>query len=254
MNTINITKKEGYAIVQLKSGKVNAINHEMVNELSTAFDELENDTEIRGVILTGIPHFFSAGLNVIELFGYDQKKMRQFMHDFGALHVQMVWFSKPLVCAINGHSPAGGTVLAITADYRIMAEGEKYSIGLNEVAVSVQISNNLVAGYSFWLGQHLAHKYIMAGKLLNCKEALEAGLIDELQTQENLLPRAEKVMQNYLLAHPKILKNTKNKVRKTWLEQLGKYNEEDLEQSLDVWWDPEIRARMQALINRISKR
>lgn len=253
MQTIKITPKKSYTIVQLNRPKVNAINHQMVKELQETFRVLEADDAVQGVILTGTPHFFSAGLDVIELYDYDVEKMRAFMIDFGALHVQMVRFVKPLVCAINGHSPAGGTVFAITADHRIMVDGEKYSIGLNEVAVSVQISHNLAFAYAFWLGNRNAHQFIMDGKLLSPKEALTSGLVDELVTAEELLPRAEAKMQQYLKANPDILRNTKDRVRKVWWNQLETYGKEDLEAALTVWWSHDVRVRMKGLIDRLKK-
>lgn len=255
MQTIKINQKQSYTIVQLNRPKVNAINHQMVKELQQIFSDLEANESVNGVILTGTPHFFSAGLDVIELFGYNEEKMRAFMIDFGALHVQMARFPKPLICAINGHSPAGGTVLAITADHRIMVNGEKFSIGLNEVSVSVQISHNLAFGYAFWLGNGNAHRFIMDGKLLSPKEALDSGLVDELvANDEELLLKAETKMQQYLQANADILRNTKNRVRKTWWNYLEKHVEVDLEAALKVWWSDDVRQRMKALIDRISKK
>lgn len=254
MQTIKITPKSAYTIVQLNRPKVNAINHRMVNELEAAFRALKNDETVQGVILTGMPHFFSAGLDVIELYDYDEAKMRHFMTDFGNLHVQMARFSKPLICAINGHSPAGGTVFAIAADHRIMVDGEIYSIGLNEVSVNVQISHNLAFAYAFWLGNRNAHQFIMDGKLLKPTEAFDAGLVDELVTVQELLPRAEAKMQQFLRANPDILRNTKDRVRKVWWNQLGKYDEADLEEALAVWWSPDVRKRMKGLIDRITRK
>ena len=254
MQTIKTTPKQSYTILQLNRPKVNAINHQMVQELQATFEQLAADDTVQGVILTGTPHFFSAGLHVIELYGYDEAKMRAFMIDFGALHVQMARFPKPLICAINGHSPAGGTVFAITADHRIMVDGDKYSIGLNEVAVSVQISHNLAFGYAFWLGNRNAHQFIMDGKLLSPTEALASGLVDELVTAEELLPRAEAKMQQYLQANPDIMRNTKIRVRKEWWNQLETYGEKDLADALAVWWSDDVRGRMKGLIDRISKK
>ena len=108
MHTLNITKKGGYAIVQIQRGKVNAINHQVVNEIRSAFSELGQDDSVRGVILTGIPHFFSAGLDVIELYGYDQMQMRQFMSDFGRMHIELVRFPKPLVLCHYRSLPCRG--------------------------------------------------------------------------------------------------------------------------------------------------
>lgn len=254
MQTIKTTQKQSYTILQLNRPKVNAINHQMVQELQATFAALSADDTVQGVILTGTPNFFSAGLDVIELYDYDRAKMRAFMIDFGALHVQMARFTKPLICAINGHSPAGGTVFAITADHRIMVNDEKYGIGLNEVAVSVQISHNLAVAYAFWLGNRNAHRFIMEGKLLNPQEALAAGLVDEVVTAEELLPRAEAKMQQYLQANPAILQNTKDRVRKAWWNQLEMHGEADLEAALKVWWSEDVRQRMKGLIDRISKK
>lgn len=190
MNTLTVTKKENYAIVQMNRGKVNAINHEMVKELSKIFNRLEDDEAVKGVILTGKPHYFSAGLDLIELYQYDKEQIQDFFTAFGALYLQLVQFKKPFISAITGHSPAGGCVLAVTSDNRYMAEGDAYVIGLNEVAVNIQISQNLTEIYAFWMGEGLAHRYIMEGKLLNGKEALKAGLVDELVPLEKVLERS----------------------------------------------------------------
>lgn len=254
MKTIKVEKKENYAIVQLKRGKVNALNHQMVDELGNAFDHLLSDHSIKGVILTGIPHFFSAGLDVIELYGYNEQQIASFFADFGSLHVQLATFPKPLICAITGYAPAGGCVLAITADYRIMAEGEKYTIGLNEVVVHIQISNNIVNAYAFWIGNGRAHRYILDGKLLNVKEALECGLIDQVVPLEEVLPEAERKMKQFLHADETIFKNTKQKLRSGWVSNLETDGSKDLEEAIKLWWKPDIRTKMKAFIDSLQKK
>ena len=109
-------------------------------------------------------------------------------------------------------------------------------------------------GYAFWIGRGLANRYIMAGKLLTVKEALSCGLVDEVCPLEELLVRAEQKMQQFLQAHPAILSNTKQKLRKDWMDKLELDAEADLEQALNLWWQPEIRARMKAFIERITKK
>jgi 3,2-trans-enoyl-CoA isomerase len=178
MKTLKRIDKEGYTIIKMDRGKVNAINAEMLSELREVFHNLEEDDAVRGVILTGKPHFFSAGLDLIELIEYDQKQISDFFEALGALYTQLVRFPKPFISAITGHAPAGGCVLALTSDNRYMAEGEKYRIGLNEVAVNIQISQNLTEAYAFWMGDGRASRYLLEGKLLSGPEALSAGLVD----------------------------------------------------------------------------
>ncbi len=254
MNTINIEKRENYAIVQLSRGKVNAINHEMVNELTSAFNELDDDQSVKGIILTGTPHFFSAGLDVIELYGYNEEQIEAFFTAFGKLHIQMATFKKPLVCGLTGYSPAGGCVFAITADYRIMAAGEKYTIGLNEVAVNIQISNNLIEAYSFWIGKGKAHEAILDGRLFKVEEAFDSGLVNEVVPLEEVLPVAEKQMKKYLSANETIFKNTKQKLRKHWLESLEVDGSKDLGEAIELWWSPEIRSKMKAFVESLQKK
>ncbi|MFK8102685.1 MAG: enoyl-CoA hydratase/isomerase family protein [Saprospiraceae bacterium] len=254
MQTIQVTHKEEYAIVQMNRPKANAINQLMVQEIRETFARLEKDDTVRGVIITGIPNFFSAGLDLIELYQYDEAQIRAFFIAFGSMHIELVQFTKPLIAAITGYSPAGGTVIAVACDYRIMAAGDNYTIGLNEVAVNIQISRNLIDAYSFWLGESLAYQYILEGKLLDGEEALAAGLVQELRPLDKVLTRAEYKMQELLSANQDILCNTKKKLRKNWLANIGNDSEEDLEQAIKVWWDPAVRAQMKMFITMLTSK
>ncbi len=254
MKTLKIIKKQGYTIVQMNRGKVNAINVEMVQELRDIFQALEEDAEVKGVILTGQPHYFSAGLDLIELFQYDKDQIRDFFVSFGALYLELVQFKKPFVSAITGHSPAGGCVLAVASDNRYMAEGDNYVIGLNEVAVNIQISQNLTEVYAFWMGDGLASRYILEGKLLTGKEAVTAGLVDELVPLEHVLERAEKQMRMYMKADQEILINTKSKLRKHLWDKLDLKAENSLKEASELWWKPEIRAKMKAYVESFSSK
>ena len=252
MNTLELINKQDYAIVRMNRGKVNAINFEMVRELREVFHSLKEDTSIKGVILTGQPHYFSAGLDLIELFQYDPNEIREFFTAFGGLYLDLVQFPKPFISAISGHAPAGGCVLAVCSDNRYMAEGDKYVIGLNEVAVNIQISQNLTEIYAFWMGDGLASRYILEGKLLRGKEALIAGLVDELVPLDEVLGRAEAQMQHYLKADQEILRNTKRKVRKHLFDKLDLNADNALKEAADLWWKPEIRSKMEAYVQSFT--
>ena len=182
-----------------------------------------------------------------------KQKLLPFFADFGALHIQLANFGKPLVGALTGYTPAGGCVLAIAADYRIMAEGDKYTIGLNEVAVNIQISTNLVRAYAFWIGQGRAHAYILDGKLLHVHEALACGLVNEVVPLDEVLPRAEAKMKHFLAADEVIFKNTKQKLRSSWLNGLEMDGSKDLEQAIALWWSPGIRTKMKAFVDSLQK-
>ena len=134
MDTIKVNIKDKIAVLSMNRGRSNAINAEMVAELHQMVRNIENDDSIAGLILTGKDGFFSAGLDLIELYNYDEEAIKNFWINFLDLVTTLVSFKKPMIAAISGHSPAGGCVLALCCDYRIMAEG-KFIIGLNEVPV-----------------------------------------------------------------------------------------------------------------------
>ena len=135
-----------------------------------------------------------------------------------------------------------------------MADGEKYTIGLNEVAVNIQISNNIISAYAFWIGNGKAHEFVLDGKLLNVKEALACGLVNQVVPLEEVIPTAEKKMRQYLLANETIFINTKKKLRKSWLDGLETDGSKDLGEAIKLWWSPEIRARMKAFVEGLQKK
>ena len=248
MGYIERTDKNMYSILTMNRPKVNALNMDLVEEIRSSFKAIESDDKIRGVILTGTDNVFSAGLDLVELYNYNEEEIRAFFISFGTMYIELARFTKPFICALNGHSPAGGTVIAVTADYRIMAKGDKFKVGLNEVSVNVQITYNLINAYSFWLGRSLAYKYILEGKLLNNDEALAANLLDEVVPQDKLMLHAESRMKHYLQADPNILINTKAKLRKPLLDNILEGSDKDLEETIKVWWSPEVRTKMEWFI------
>jgi len=255
MDYLQLTNKEKYTIVQINRPRANAINAQMVDEIRSTFKELEADDEVKGIILTGIPKFFSAGLDLIELINYDHDQMRAFFINFSMMHYELARIKKPFICAITGHCPAGGTVIAIAADHRVMADNEKFTIGLNEVAVNIQISSALIEAYTFWIGRSLAYRYVMAGKLLTPSEALAANLVDEVVPMEEVLPRAEKKMKQYLQSDFTILTTTKARLRSPWLDSIDlKKAEGELQTVMDIWWSPEVRAKMQMFVEFLKSR
>lgn len=253
METIKLDKEKAYWILSMNRPKVNAINQTMVDEMRDAVKAADSDASCRGVILTGENGIFSAGLDLPELFHYSESDMDAFFQAFAALHYELVLFSKPLVMAVNGHSPAGGTVIFLAGDHRVMAEGDKYGIGLNEVSVNVQISEMLIESYAFWLGKGRAYSHILSGDLLTPSLALKEGLVDQVVPKEEVLDTAIKKIKKYLQADDSILANTKKKLRKEWIAAIDKCDHNtDLAQAKEIWWNPEVRMKMQMYIHMIT--
>jgi enoyl-CoA hydratase/carnithine racemase len=132
MNHIRTETSENLLIVAMARGKANALNAAMVEELNVAVKEAAHNTDIRGVVLASDrPKFFSGGFDVMEVFNYERETMTEFFGQFIDLYEGLVNLPKPVVAAISGHAFAGGAVLALACDVRVMAEGP-FGFALNE--------------------------------------------------------------------------------------------------------------------------
>lgn len=253
MNTIKVNIKGKIAVLSLDRGRSNAINSEMVSELYQIIRNIENDDTIAGLILTGKDGFFSAGLDLIELYDYDEEKIREFWIDFLNLVTALVSFKKPMVAAISGHSPAGGCVLALCCDYRVMAEG-KFIIGLNELPVGIIVPESIFHLYAFWLGSASAYRYLLEGKLLNTQEALSAGLVDEVVDPESILHAAERKMLMYIQMERTTWQQSKMNMREELLRKVSADPTVMLGHMLEQWWSPSTRSILNTIIQNLQKK
>ncbi len=253
MNTITTTVKDKLAVITLNRGRSNALNREMVLELDGMLKNIANDPNIGGVLLAGKDNFFSAGLDLIELYHYNEEEAKSFWQLFLGFIGNMVSFQKPIVAAINGHSPAGGCVMALACDARVMAEG-KYIIGLNEVPVGIIVPNSIFELYSFWLGKANATRSLLEGKLFNPEEALQIGLVDEITKPESILTAAERKVRKYMAFEQNTWQQSKLNIRKQLIATANSDQSTELETMLKQWWSPGTRAILKAMIDNLQKK
>ena len=253
MNTLKVTIRDKTAVIGLNRGRSNAINAEMVTELSQLFRNLENDENIKGLILTGNDGFFSAGLDLIELYDYDEIKIRQFWEDFLSLVGTMASFRKPFLSAISGHSPAGGCVFALCSDYRIMAEG-KYVIGLNELPVGIIVPESIFHLYSFWLGEAMAYRCLLEGKLFNPREALDHKLIDQIVDPGALVSASERQILKYMQLDSTTWQQSKLNLRREMLSKINADHTDSLNLMLKQWWSESTRSILKTIIQNLQKK
>jgi 3,2-trans-enoyl-CoA isomerase len=253
MNTIQVTIKDRLAIINLNRGKSNSLNREMVTELTDMLNHIENDSNIGGALITGKENFFSAGLDLIELYNYNEDEAKSFWQLFLNFVAKITAFKKPLVSAINGHSPAGGCVIALACDARVMVEG-KYIIGLNEVPVGIIVPQSIFELYAFWLGKANATRSLLEGKLFHPEEALAIGLIDELVKPESIMTAAERKIRKYMAFEGNTWSHSKLNIRKSLIAATSADQSADLEVMLKQWWSPNTRAILKTIINNLQQK
>lgn len=251
MKTLQITIQDKLAVITLDRGRSNAINTEMIKELIATVNELEANDEVGGLIITGKENFFSAGIDLIEVYGYDEQQSKDFWVNFLLMASTLAAFKKPFVTAITGHSPAGGCIIAICSDYRVMAKGD-YIIGLNEIPVGIIVPDAVFQLYSFWLGRRKAYQYLLEGKLLKVDEALADGLIDAVVEPAEVVAVAEQKIRSYMRLSASTWQQSKLNFRRELLSNLQQDKSAELEHMLKQWWSPETRMILQKMIDKLT--
>jgi enoyl-CoA hydratase/carnithine racemase len=165
----------GVAVLRLNRPKANAMNRAMISEMTEAFAEAE--LEARAIVWSSaIPRFFSAGFDVNEVFAYDQAAMQDFLVEFSALQQRVLHSKRPTVAALPGQTYAGGAILALSCDFRVMADGP-YGFALTEVNIGVDLPVEIFHLLAAAVGVPRARSMFLTGDPLTTEDARTSGLV-----------------------------------------------------------------------------
>ena len=166
--------------LRLARSPVNALDPALCDELVRAIETAVADGA-DGLVLSGGPKVFSAGLDVPYLLSVqdDRRVLRAAWDSFFNAAYALAACPVPVIAAIGGHAPAGGCVLALCCDARIMAAGP-YSIGLNETQVGLIAPDGIQRVMRRTIGARQSERLLVGGLMVESAEALRLGLVDEL--------------------------------------------------------------------------
>lgn len=188
---VSVLIENNVATLTLNNGKVNAISHQVIDELTAALDSAEAQKAV--VVLTGQPGMLSAG--------YDLNVMRESMaaamelvEKGSTLARRMLAFPYPVIVACSGHAVAKGAFLLLAADYRIGVEGQ-YKIGLNEVAIGMTMHHAGVELARGRLAPVYFNRAVILAEMMSPKEAVTAGFLDKVVEPEHLLSTTQAIAQ-----------------------------------------------------------
>ncbi len=191
---ILITQEGKIAIVTInRPQSLNALNKQTIGELSQAFEEMNNNNEIRVVILTGSGEkSFVAGADIKEFADFGAEKAEELARNGqNNLFNKIENLSKPVIAAVNGFALGGGLELSMACHIRYASENAK--LGLPEVTLG------LIPGYGGTqrlpklVGKGLANELIFSAKMIPAQRAKEIGLVNDVFSLEELLPKAKEL-------------------------------------------------------------
>jgi enoyl-CoA hydratase len=204
-------------------------------------------------VVTGAGQFFSAGLDLPALVALGREELVAFMESFRAAMLRMFTLPFPVIAAVNGHAVAGGCVLALQADVRVMADG-KARIGLSEVPLGLGLPAVVLETLRCQVPASSLLPIALEGRLLSAQEALQLGLVQEVVAPEELLARAlaHAVRLAALPAHS--VAQVKAAMRRPAVEAVREQGAADTAKWVDVWFSPGGQDGIRAAIARLGKK
>ncbi|GAB2494339.1 enoyl-CoA hydratase/isomerase family protein [Arenimonas alkanexedens] len=237
--------------IRLARPPVNALTPELLSALRTAVQAAPSEGA-QAIILTGGSKVFSAGMDVPHLMGLERDALAAGWASLFSAARAIANCPVPVVAALGGHSPAGGCVLALCCDYRVMARGP-FRIGLNEVQVGLVAPDAIQHLLRRVVGPYRAERLLVSGALVDAEFAHSIGLVDELTDAEHVLVRAQHWLQELLALPTASMLATRRIARADLVAALEHFDDRKLDGFIDAWYAPDTQAALQALVARLKK-
>lgn len=229
---------------------VNALGAELVAQLLEAVRAAPKQGAQALLLSSARPRIFSAGLDVPSLLKFERAQLSAFLAEFFTLTETLGRSPVPVIAAINGHAPAGGAVLSICCDYRVMAEGE-FLIGVNEVAVGLMVPTHIHHALVRLVGAGAAERLVTEGKMIGAAEALRLGLVNELAPPEEVVQRALAQAQR-MLALPRQAMLSMRAVARADLHAAFAQAQLDTRSVGDFFYREEAQKTLHALVAKLA--
>jgi enoyl-CoA hydratase len=188
-STLITEKRDGYIIVKTnRPDALNALNSDMLLDISAVFKAISEDDEVGAVILTGEGRSFVAGADIELMSRLSAVEGRKFMKRGQATFQMIEDIEKPVIAAVNGFALGGGLELALACD--IMFASEKAKFGQPEVGLGIIPGFGGTQRLARRVGKGMAKYLIYSGGTIDAQEALNIGLVEKVFPAEELMDKA----------------------------------------------------------------
>jgi Delta3-Delta2-enoyl-CoA isomerase len=246
MDFVTLHEGDGISTVTINRGKVNALNSAVVDQLRALLTTLERDRGAESVVLTGSGKFFSFGFDIPEFLSLTKEQFTDFLINFCDLYRYLFLYPKPVVAALNGHTIAGGCMLALACDYRVIVSG-KAKISLNEIGFGSSVFAGSVEMLRFWTGNANATQILYSGAMFPAEEARHLGLVHEVAPDGDCLVTARKAASDLASKHLPAFASIKSLLRRPIAEEMRRFEKESIEKFADIWYSEATWAKLQTI-------
>src|SRR5437899_1589038 len=235
------------ALIRLENGKANAIGPSFLDRLESLLGQLG---DARAAVITGQGSAFSAGLDLPALIDLDRVGMRAFVLRFDAVMMRLFELPIPLVAAVNGHAIAGGCVLALQADLRLVADRDA-RIGLNETQLGIGLPAVVLETLRCQVPPQSLALIALEGRLFSPRDALQVGLVHEVVPEAELFDKALARAQALAALWPSGVRQVKSALRAPVAARIRELDATQSEKWVESWLSAEPILR--ATVARLKK-
>ena len=190
-----------FTITINRPDKLNALNQTVLNELSSAMDKAYNDIEVKAVIITGTGEkAFVAGADIAEFVAVKDDEGALLSKKGQDIFSKIENCPKPVIAAVNGFALGGGCELAMACHFRLASSNAKFG--------QPEVNLGLIPGYggtqrlTMIVGKGKAMEMMMTGNMISADEAKTLGLVNYVESPENLLPKTKDILNTILTKSP----------------------------------------------------
>ncbi len=241
---------DGITTLRLAHGKASALDIELVDGLALAFAEITT-SDTKAVILTGSGSIFSAGVDLFRLVDGGREYGERFYRALGKMLLEVFAFPKPLVVAVNGHAIAGGCILALAGDYRLMSAGNG-RIGVPELLVGVPLPPSVIETVRFAVPPQHLQMLMYTGRTFTPDDALRLGLVDEVT--DALPARAEEMARHFASLPEMGFAMAKRQLRDRTIGRAKHYAHEFDDVIREQWCDAATHARIREYLAKTVRK
>jgi len=253
MKYLTIEKQNNIALLTLnRPQKHNAFDLEFLMELEKAVQQLRQDKSTRLLIITGAGEkSFSSGVDLAALVQFKSiEQARAFALQLEATMTALLRFPKPVIAAINGYAFGGGFGLASNADVRLLVDSVK--IGFPAVRLGAILPVGCTLRLNALIGSGRSRELLLSGRILQAEEALQIGLVNEITSNEKLIPRAFEIAEEILKGSDLALEMTKQITNQDLLIQMEKYSVSAAENFAYLAFTDDWKNRIQTFMKKKS--
>jgi enoyl-CoA hydratase/carnithine racemase len=227
--TIRVEKKAGIGFLTLNRPEVrNAFSRDMIDELQQVLAGIDNDNEIRVLIITGAGQAFQAGADISELRSMQPMDILRWNEGIVRINAALEKLRQPVIAAINGAALGGGLELAISCTLRVAAASAV--MGLPEVKLGIIPGTGGTQRLPRLIGKGRAAELLLTGKIIDAQEAFHIGLVNQVTEDEQLMQAAESLTAKILVNAPIAVEMTKDALevgKDLPLEQAVQYSQKN---------------------------